>query len=88
MVQNRSTAYNLLLLDNDLVVIKYQNGADRGTGLHVFDDAGNLVTELLHGDDFFSYTRDGLTYRVVQPDMDGSRNLSNPHLEVYEYTRR
>ena len=88
VVQDRSRVYNVFLLDDDLVMIQYHNGADRGTGLQVFDDAGNLVTELLQGDDFFSHARDGLAYRVVQPDMNGSRDLPNPHLEVYEYRAR
>lgn len=86
--QNRSMVENVLLLDDDLVMIQYRNGADRGAGLQVFDDAGNLVTELVKGDDFFTYARDGLAYRVVQPDIDESGNLPNPHLEVYEYKGR
>lgn len=86
--RNKSRVDNVLLLDDDLVMVQYHNGADRGAGLQVFDDAGNLVTELVQGDDFFIYARDGLAYRVVQPDMDGSGNLPNPHLEVYEYRGR
>ncbi len=88
VVRNRSMVENVLLLDHDLVMIQYHNGADRGAGLQVFDDAGNLVTELLKGDDYFIYARDGLAYRVVQPDMDASGNLPNPHLEVYEFRGR
>lgn len=88
VTRNRSMVENVLLLDDDLVMIQYHNGAGRGAGLQVSDDAGNLVAELVQGDDFFTYARDGLAYRVVQPDMDGSGNLPNPHLEVYEYRGR
>lgn len=65
-------------------MIHYHNGADGGTGQQVFDDAGNLVTEQVKGDDFFTYTRDGLACPIVQPDKDGSGNLPNPHLDVCE----
>lgn len=41
VVQNRSIVYNVLKLDDDLVMIQYHNGADGGTGPQVFDDAGN-----------------------------------------------
>ncbi|MCY4672477.1 MAG: hypothetical protein OXD43_01700 [Bacteroidetes bacterium] len=88
VVQNRYRVANVLLLNDDLVMIQYRNGVDRGAGLQVFDDAGNLVTELLKSDDFFTYARDGLAYRVVQPDIDASGDLPNPHLEVYEYRGR
>ena len=88
VVRNRSRVANVLLLDDDLVMIQYRNGVDRGAGLQVFDDAGNLVTELLKGDDYFTYARDGLAYRVVQPDIDTSGDLPNPHLEVYEFRGR
>jgi hypothetical protein len=86
--QNRSMVKDVLLLDDDLVMIQYYNGAARGAGLPVFDDAGNLVTELLKGDDFFTHARNGLAYRVVQPDTDDPGNFPNPHLEVYEYRGR
>ena len=86
--RNKSMVENILLLDDDLVMIQYHNGADRGAGLQVFDDTGNLVTELVQGDDFFTYARDGLAYRVVQPDIDELGNLPNPVLEVFEYTGR
>ena len=88
VVRNRSMVGNVLLLDDDLVMIQYHNGADRGTGLQVFDDAGNLVTELVKGDGFFTYARDGLAYRVVRPNTDDLGNFPNPHLEVYEYRGR
>lgn len=88
VVRNRSMVDNVLLLDDDLVLIQYHNGADRGAGLQVFDDAGSLVTELVKGDDFFIYARDGSAYRVVQPDIDESGNLPNPILEVYKYRGR
>ena len=87
IVKNRSRVNNLLLLDRDLIMIQYRN-ADRGFGLQVFDDMGNLVTELLGGKGYFGYARNGLAYRVIQPDVDDSGFLPNPYLDVYEYRGR
>ncbi len=87
IVQNRSMVDNVLLLDHDLVMIQYHNG-DRRFGLQVFDEAGNLVTEILGVADYFHHAYDGLAYRVVQPDIDERGNLPNPYVEVYEYRVR
>jgi len=84
VVRNKSMVDNVSLLDHDLVMIQYHNQARR-FGLQVFDETGNLITEILGTPDIFHHAHAGLAYRVVQPDVDQSGNLPNPYIEVYEY---
>ncbi|MDE2957791.1 MAG: hypothetical protein OXU68_12405 [Bacteroidota bacterium] len=74
--------HSVLLLDDDLVMVQFRN-SDRGFGLQVLNEEGQLVTEFIGIPSLFDHAHGGLAYRVIQPEMDESGDYSNPFLSVY-----
>ncbi len=54
-------------------------------GHQVFTKDGLLFAEELGVKHYFQYGRNGLAYRVVQPEVDETGQLPNPYLEVYRF---
>lgn len=84
VVRNRSMVDNVLLLRHDLVMIQYHNG-NRGIELQVFDETGQLITEILGLTDCVLHAYNGSAYRVVQPDVDEHGTLPNPYIAIYKH---
>ena len=74
---------NFYSLDADKFMLQYLNGSEMG--FQIVDVQGNVLAEYLGLDFPFFLAKDGLAYRVVQPDLDEQGHLSNPFIEVYRY---
>jgi len=86
LMASSTITLDLFELTDQTLIIQYRNGS-RGNGYQIFTKRGRVVAQEL-GLDLalrFKYSKNGLVYRVVQPDLDDSGDLPNPHIEVYRF---
>ena len=81
---NYTLTVDLFELSDQTLLVQYRNGS-RGAGYQVFTKDGLLVAQDLGVPQQFKHGKDGLVYRVVQPDLDDSGELPNPYIEVYQF---
>lgn len=81
---NYTLTAGLFELSDQTLMVQYRNGS-RGSGYQIFTKDGLLIAEELGVRHRFKHGKDGLVYQVVQPDLDDSGELPNPHLEVYRF---
>lgn len=74
---------NFYSLGTDKLMLQYLNGSE--FGFQIVDVQGNVLAEYLGLDFPFFLAKDGLAYRVIQPDLDEQGHLPNPFIEVYRY---
>jgi len=73
-------------LDENLLMIQFNNRDEKGIRYQVFDLDGQLLLESPGMIRPFVYARDGLAYHVVMPEQeDVDEAASNPRIEVYRY---
>lgn len=65
--------------------IMVQHSGPKGRGYQIFTKDGLLVAEELGVSYRFDQAKDGLLYRVIEPDTDSFTDLSNHLIEVYQF---
>ena len=84
MLSSSTLVSDIFELTDQVLMVQYSNGT-RGRGYQVFTKHGLLVAEELGLQHRFKYGKDGLVYRVVQPELDDTGQLPNPFIEVYQF---
>ncbi len=80
-----TTIRDFFELTDQTIMVQYID-RDKGTGYQVFTKDGVLLAEELGLNTLlFLHGANGVAYKVVQPSIDSSGELPNPHLEVYQF---